>query len=239
MLAVRLPDFEGPLDLLLARVERREIDATTLALAGLIADYCTVLRAAGAIDIDLLASFIAIAARLMQLKAAALVPRPPAPAPIEEDEAAAAARLAAMLEEYGRFKAAAGLFREREQEGLRSYPRLAPAPLLPAGPPSVGNLTLERLVAAVQSALARRPPDRPEAVPRYTVTVRERLAALQAVLAAEGRVNFSAFIAACTSRTEIIVGFMAVLELIKGGRAGAEQPEPFGDILIIAHPPDP
>jgi segregation and condensation protein A len=232
---VTLPDFDGPLDLLLISIERQERDVTTIALADIIGQYLMFLRTVGAIDIDLLAEVIAITARLIELKSRALLPRP-APPPPFEDEGDPSAELAELLQEYRRFKQAAMEFREREQEGLRSFPRLAPPPALP---PSLGlgNVTLDRLLTVVQAALSRRPPDPPEEIPRHTITVRERLAALEAELSATGRVSFNAFIASCFTRIEIVVGFMAVLELIKGGRAVAEQPEPFGDIIIVAQAP--
>ncbi|MBI2761004.1 MAG: segregation/condensation protein A [Chloroflexi bacterium] len=237
MFIVTLPDFDGPLDLLLISIERQERDVTTIALADIIGQYLMFLRTVGAIDIDLLAEVIAITARLIELKSRALLPRP-APPPPPEDEGDPPAELAELLQEYRRFKQAAMEFREREQEGLRSFPRLAPAPALP---PSLGlgNVTLDRLLIVVQTALSRRPPDPPEEIPRHTVSVRERLAALEAELSEAGRVSFNAFIASCFTRIEIVVGFMAVLELIKGGRAAAEQPEPFGDIIIVTQTPVP
>jgi segregation and condensation protein A len=233
---VRLPDFDGPLDLLLTLAERREMDAATLAIAVVVQQYFGLLRAAGTADLDALASAIAITARLMELKSRALLPAPE-PAPIaEEGDGGAAEDLTELLAEYRRFKLAAAEFRDREQERLRSFPRMAPPPAAPAGP-GLSNVTLDRLVAVVRAALQRRPPEPSGDVPRPTVTVRERLAELEAALRVHGRIHFHAFIAACRGRIEIVIGFMAVLELIKGGRATAEQPEPFGDILIVAHLP--
>ena len=233
MLDVKVAAFDGPLDLLLTLVERRELDVTAVALVEVIEQYLAHLRAAPSIEPDALSDLITIGARLIYLKSVALLPRPAAP-PVEDggdDESAE--DLEAMLREYRRYKAAAREFREREEQGLRSFPRLAPAPPVPPGP-GLDNVTLDRLVVLVQEALRRRPPDPPAAVPREIVTVRERLAALECLLERDGRASFIAFIAAARTRIEVVVSFMAVLELIKSGRAAAEQLEPFGDITIIS-----
>lgn len=216
---------------LLAAVELGALDPTTVSLAPLAATLLVTARTAAA-ETDELVDAVAALARLLERKSAALVPRPAAPPPPQPDEPPL--DLAALVEEYRQFKAAVEALRAREREGLRSFPRLAPPPM-PTSPPGPGlsGVTLERLLAVVQEALRRSVPEPPD-VPRYTVTVPERLAALEAELRACGRINFRCFIAACRSRMEIIVGFLAVLELIKRGSAVAEQPEPFGDIIIVA-----
>jgi segregation and condensation protein A len=216
---------------LLAAVERGEDDPATVPLAPLAAALLVAARTAAGETDELVDAAVALA-QLLVRKSAALLPRPPAPSPPQPDEPPL--DLAALVEEYRQFKAAVEALRAREQEGLRSFPRLAPPPV-PSSPTgsSLSGVTLERLLAVVQEALRRRPPEAPD-VPRYTVTVPERLAALEAELRAHGRINFHRFIAACRSRIEIIVGFLAVLELIKRGGAVAEQPEPFGDIIIVA-----
>lgn len=235
MFEVRLTSFSGPLDLLVTLVDRGELDISAVALVEVTGQYLDQLRCTEQLDPDLLAEFAAAAARLIYLKSLALLPRPPAP-PSEAIEEDPTVRLAAFMREYERFKAVALEFRGREDEGLRSYPRLVPAPALPPGP-GLSNVTLDRLVALVQEVLCRRPPEPAGHVPVVTVTVRQRLAALAAVLGRAGRVSFRAFIGEARSRVEVIVSFMAVLELIKGGRAAAMQVEAFGDIEIVACSP--
>jgi segregation and condensation protein A len=235
VLQVRLPLYTGALDLLLAMAERAELDISRLAVAEVIAQCLDTLRALAQPDPDRLAEMIAVTSRLMLLKSASLLPRPAVVPPAAEHEAAP--DIEAWLAEYRVFKLAAEEFRERQQEGLRSFPRLAPPPAPPPSAPLPGNVTLDRLLALVQEALNRRPPDPPGEAPRLVVTVRQRLADLEAALEREGRVSFTRFIADSRSRIEIVVGFMAVLELIKQGRAAAEQETPFGDILIVARVP--
>lgn len=233
MLHLQLSGFEGPLDLLLALVERGELDVTAIALVQVTEHYLAQLRSGGACDAEDLAAFVVIGSRLVELKSLALLPRPVAPPPEEPDERQTAAELTMLLQEYRRFRAVAEGLRGREQEGLRSFPRLVPSPPQPPGP-GLSDVTLDRLVAIVQEALRRRPPEPAGEVPAATVTVQERLAALEAMLARDGRVSFGAFIASSRSRIDVVVGFMAVLELIKSRRVAAVQPEAFGDILIVA-----
>ncbi len=223
--------FTGTLDELEQAVEQGSVDLASLAMADVSAQALAAARR-GSADAIALADAAALLARLIERKAAALLPNLPPPEEPAPDEPEPAA-LGRLIEEYRLFRAAAEEFRGREQDGLRSFPRLAPPPIMPL-PTGLGNLSLDRLLGAVTEALARRPPDPVEAVPRYTVTVRERLEAMQRELAGAGRFNFSGYIRSCRSRIEIIVGFMAVLELIKDGRAHAEQPEPFGDIVVVA-----
>lgn len=214
---------------LLAAVERDDLDPTTIALAPVAAALLEAARSDGA-PVAELADAAAGLARLLEYKSAALLPRPTGAAPPPPEEPPV--DLSALAEQYRQFQAVVDALRARERDGVRSFPRLAPPPV-PTPSPGLGNVTLGQLLAAVQAALQRRPPE-PPVVPRYTVTMQERLAALEAELRVCGRINFHRFIAACRSRLEIIVGFLAVLELIKRGQAFAEQPEPFGDIMIVA-----
>jgi segregation and condensation protein A len=236
VLHLALSWFDGTLDTLLGLAERAEIDVASLALAEVVCHCLAAVGNDGPPDADRLVGLVAAVSRLMLLKSAALLPRPTVPAAAPAEDAAMGAALEECLRQYRLFKLAAEGFRGREEEGLRSFPRLALTPP-PALAPLPGNVSLDRLVAVVQEVLRRRPPDPEHAVPRYSVTVAERLRTLEATLEREGQVSFAQFIADSPTRIEVVVGFMAVLELIKRGRAAAEQREPFGDILIVARSP--
>lgn len=228
MFSLAVSVFEGPLDGLLGLVDRGELDAGGIPVASIVVQYARY-RAAGGGSAAESSEFIALAARLMLVKSRALLPRPAPPAPPEEEPA----DLEAVLAEYRRFKEAAGALKEREESGLRSFPRLAPPPTLPPGT-GLSNVTLQRLAAIVRDVLARKDEPAAGVVERETVTIREKVKQLQVLLERDGRVSFTAFISASRSRIEVVVGFMAVLELVRRGRAEAEQPAPFGDIFIRA-----
>ena len=102
-------------------------------------------------------------------------------------------------------------------------------------PTGLDGVTLNLLVQIVREVLERQPEEPPEAtVPRHEVTVEQKVTELSAALQQRKRVSFRAFISACRSRIEVIVSFMAVLELIKSLRLRAEQDTMFGDINLIA-----
>jgi len=227
----QLPVFEGPLDLLLYLIEREELDVTAVSLVQVTDQYLSYLHAAERTDADALAEFIAIGARLLYIKSRALLPRPPADGEgLEElgDD------LVQRLREYRRFKEAAAALRAIEEQGLRAYPRLAPPPSLPL-PTGLDGVTLDLLTSIVREVLARTPEEPPEVVmPREVVTVEQKVAELSTELGRQRRLSFRSFISACRSRIEVIVAFLAVLELIKALRLRAEQDALFGDISLVA-----
>ena len=95
-------------------------------------------------------------------------------------------------------------------------------------------MTLSRLQEMVISALARQPEEEPAPVIHPNkITVRDKIALIRERLASDGRVSFGALIDACRTRMEIIVSFMAVLELIKSRVLDALQDEAFSDIVLV------
>jgi len=237
MFELKLSVFQGPLDLLLHLIVREELDITTVSLAQVTDQYWAYLHPASGLDPEALAEFIAIGARLLYIKSRTLLPEL-RPRPREEEKEDAGEALALMLVEYKRFRQAAETFRDLEERGQRAYPRLAP----PKGvllPPGLKGVTLDGLLSIFQEALSRQPVEEPTegAIPREPVTVDEKIeTVMAAVERGRGRASFRALVEACTSRTEVIVVFLAVLELMKGSRIYAEQEESFGDIALVATP---
>ena len=234
MFELKLPVFEGPLDLLLHLIEKEELDITTVSLVQVTDQYLAQLRSLEGINLDALADFVSIGAKLIYLKSRALLPRPPA----EEEEQAAeeeevGRELTEMLKEYRRFKEVATVLRAIEDEGLRAYPRLAPPPDVPL-PAGLHKVTLDRLLALFREALDRLPAEPSIGIERSAVTVRQKLEEIETALKRTGRLSFRSLVSACRSRVEVIVSFMAVLELIKNLRVSAEQEELFGDIALVA-----
>jgi segregation and condensation protein A len=236
-----LPVFHGPLDLLLHLIERNELDITEVSLLEVTEQYLGHLRGRDQIDIAALAEFIAVGARLLLLKSRALLPRDPDEEP-EEDEAASDVRaLIEALREYRRFKQAAEFLREREV-GHGSYRREVPPPAVPL-PSGLDTVTLSSLVDVIREVLERMPEDEPgDEIEREPVRLQDRMRSLVDTLQAHGRTSFRALIQSATSRTMVIVDFMAVLELIKQRYLAARQADAFGDIelvrLVGAQPPE-
>jgi len=231
--SVSLALFEGPLDLLLHLVEQSKLDITAISLVQVTDQYLVYMRAEDRIDHRALADFVAIGARLIYLKSRALLPAPPTLFIEEED--VDADDLVEMLLQYQRFKEIASLLREREETGVRAFPRMAQPPNVPALP-GLSPVTLDRLLAIVQKTLARtvQAPE-PEPLKRPEFTVSQKIAEIEFVLRVSGRISFSSLIEQCQSRDEIITVFFAALELIKQGAITARQDRLFGEIgLVVA-----
>jgi segregation and condensation protein A len=240
MLELKVDGFSGPLDLLLDLIEREQLDITALSLAQVADQYWQHVESNGGLEPDALADFILIGSRLLYIKSCALLPS--ASPPKEElrlDEGDVAAELARMVEEYKRFRDAAEILGELEEKGRRGYTRLAPGKEVPL-PPGLQGVTLDGLMQAVREALARKPPEPEEAILEIEpVTVDEKIGELSLALErGGGRLAFRRLLAACQTRTEIVVLFLAVLEMIKGGRLWAEQARPFGDITLVETRPE-
>jgi segregation and condensation protein A len=241
MLELKVDGFSGPLDLLLDLIEREQLDITELSLVQVADQYWQHVESQQDMEPDALADFILIGSKLLYIKSCALLPS--AAPPKEElrlDEGTAAAELTRMVEEYKRFRDAAEILSDLEEKGQRTYTRLAPGKDIPL-PPGLQGVTVDTLMEAVREALARTPPEPEEAVLEIEpVTVDEKIGELSLTLErAQGRLAFRPLLAACQTRTEIVVLFLAVLEMIKAGRLWAEQRRLFGEITLVETAPEP
>ena len=124
---IHLPVYDGPLDLLLELIEQAELDITKVALAQIADQYLSYLRRLQEHHLEDLTSFLVIAARLIQIKSEALLPRPPQREPGEEDPGDALAR---QLIEYKKYKQVANILAERMNDGYRSYIRIVAPPVV-------------------------------------------------------------------------------------------------------------
>lgn len=232
----RLPDFEGPLDLLLHLIEHRELDITRVSLAQVADQYLELISRPGVIELSALADYLIIAAKLILIKSRLLLPQPESAQAAEaEDEGEALAR---QLREYRMFKQAAGFLRERERQGLRAYPRFAPPPKPQPTVWKLQGVSPGDLALALHKALNLRP-----ALPQGTLTVPlsvsidHQIQAITHLTRIQGRVAFSHLLSEATTRVEVIVTFLAILELIKRQQIYAEQDGLFGEILLMARDP--
>ena len=234
MVQVTVEGYSGPVDALLELIDQNQLDITALSLAEVTDQYWKELEASE-MEPDTLAEFITIGSRLLYIKSCALLPgaREPA-ADLREEIDTAAEELTNLLEEHKRFKDAFDLFRQFEEEGRRTFARTAPVRNVPL-PPGLEGVTLDTLLSAVKEALAAAPAE-PEVqvIEIEPITVSEKIAEVsRKLLQGKGRLPFRPLLAACKTRTEIVVLFLAVLELIKGGTLWAEQETAFGEIELI------
>jgi segregation and condensation protein A len=238
MFRVQTPVFEGPLDLLLSLIEREDLDVTGISLVQVTDQYLAILRTADQIDLRALADFVAIGAKLLFLRSRALLPRSADEAQADDLEAEEIAlELTSQLEEYRAFKNAASYLRQLDDVGHRSFARLAPPPAdwLPTG---LERVTLKQLLRALSNAMERLPvAPEPERLQRSVINVAERRQSVLVSVRRGGRLSFAGVIAACKTRLEAIVTFLAVLDLLKSAELRAEQASAFGEIVLSADGP--
>jgi segregation and condensation protein A len=229
---LRLPQFEGPLDLLLNLIERRELEVTAISLAAVADQFLAHVADLAADDAGVLAEFVAVAARLVLIKSRALLPRPPQPA---EDEAESddAEALARQLVAYRAARATALALAERQRAGARAYSR-PPAPLPARAAPPLAPVSLADLVRAVRRRLLALPAEPAPAELAPVVSLADTIAAIEAILARDGQTCLTALLERARSRAEAIVTFIGLLELIRRRRIVAAQAVLFGEILIVA-----
>lgn len=228
---VKLEIFEGPLDLLLRLIRREELEIAAVSLAAVTDQYLAYLEQLEEIDPGAMASFLEIAAQLVLIKSRYLLPRP-ADKSIDEEEEDPAEALAQRLREYARFKEVARTLRQREAQGLRTFVRMAPPPDLPRRV-DLGDVSVGDLLAALREALDEHPaPPVSEIVEPITVTMEERIGVIRRTLRGNRPVPFQSLLRDCRSRTEIIITFLGLLELMKAREVIVRQDTLFGEIMV-------
>jgi segregation and condensation protein A len=229
---VSTPVFERPLDLLLQLIERAELDITRLALAQVTDQYLEHLRLLHDHAADEVSAFLVIAAKLLQIKSEALLPTPPVRDAGEEDPGEA---LALQLIAYKRYRQIADLLAQREAAGWHTYLRLAPPPKV-EGVVDLTGIGLPDLVAAAQSvfALANGKPSLSSVVAPIRITIREKISLITRSLREKSRSTFRALLGERHTRIEVVVTFLAMLELVKRRLVRIKQDSLFGEIEMEA-----
>jgi segregation and condensation protein A len=230
---LRLPSFEGPLDLLLRLIEREQLPISDVSLLAVFDQFMDFARQLGESSLEASADFAVVAGRLSLLKSRALLPRPPKPADDEE-----AVDLVRQLEEYRIFKQAAASLAESFRRDEVSFERGNSVPL-PAAPRL--RLTPQPpvdLAKAVNRWLTRRQAPQVSLPSPRAISLREMIARIGSILERHQRTSFAQCCATCTQRQEIVVAFLALLTLLRRRQVIAAQGELFGPISVIRTPSD-
>jgi len=231
---VRLPAFEGPLDLLLHLIEREEMDITTISLAQVTGQYLTYLGQLEEQRGSDLVAFLVVAAKLVLIKSQVLLPRPPA---AEDEDEDVGEDLIRQLRLYRQFKKIAQRLHERDELGLRSFARIATGPRLDPHL-DLDRVTLDDLVVAAREALKALPANEVgEVIAPVAVTIWQQIDVVEGYISAHRRVRFREVLSTAATRVEIIVTLLAVLELVKRRRALISQERMFGEIFIERRAP--
>lgn len=235
---VAVDAFEGPFDLLLHLIARRRLDVCDVPLARITDDYLEALRGWERLDLDVATDFLVVAATLVELKAARLLPEDDDP---DADELALEARdlLYARLLDYRTFKRAAGVLRDLFEAGDGFVPRDAgpDGPVRAARPPVELRATPRDLAALAAGVLAQRPDpvvDVSHLTPVALTVGQAAAAVVEELTRAGGSATFDRLTATCRHRLEVVVWFLAVLELYKDGTVDLSQPDGSGAITVAA-----
>lgn len=234
---VTIPIFEGPLDLLLQLIERAELDITEISLAQVTDQYLDHLKQLVDLAAEEVSVFLIIAARLLQIKSEVLLPQ--VPSRREEDEDAGES-LVTQLRTYKRFKEIAKFLENRDLLGLRTYLRIVPAQVN-NGHLNLVDLALEDLITAAhlafdQNSLREKQAPPKTVVPKARFSVRQKLGQIVAILRNHSRATFRSMLTESSSRIEVVVTFLALLELVNRHLVQIHQPTLFAEIEVEPSP---
>jgi segregation and condensation protein A len=242
---VRLPVFEGPLDLLLHLIEKRQMEITTISLLAVTDQYIAYLRQwqdqPDEMPLANMAAFVSIATRLLFIKSQSLLPHSTKEETNSEMEnaAAMAEELRAHLMEYKLAKEIASYLRQREEQGLQTHGRSGLLGGVEAQlawtPPVLTGLeasSLARAFARLLELSARDEADGEDLMPLARVRVGQRIAEIREILNERTTIYLAEILEGENSRFVVIVTFLAVLELWKHARIVVTQPDLFGPILL-------
>ena len=231
--SIRLPDFEGPLDLLLQMIEHRDLDITRVSLVAVADQYLDFITRPGAIELNQLADYLVIAAKLILAKSRLLLPQAEGAAEGEIEDSADA--LARQLREYKLFKQTAQLLRQREQQGLHSFPRRVPPPHPTVQRSTrIEGLSFDALYKALRHTIETNPPlPTGTLVEPLRISIYHRIETIKTLVHQNPRVRFTSLLQDAQTRVEVIVVFLAVLESIKRKLIEAHQDELFGEIYLV------
>ena len=242
---VRLPVFEGPLDLLLHLIEKRQMEITTISLLAVTDQYIAYLRQWQDHPDDMplanMAAFVSIATRLLYIKSQSLLPHTPREEMTSEMEnaAAMAEELRAHLVEYRLAKEIASYLRRREEQGLQTHARSSLLAGIEAQlawtPPTLVDLEADALARTFKRLLELRARDEAtgaDLMPLARVRVGQRIAEIRELLSERTTIYLAEILEGESSRFVIIVTFLAILELWKHAYITVTQSKLFGPILL-------
>lgn len=226
---VKIQQFEGPLDLLLNLIEQQQLDITQISLAQVTEQFLQYVKDLEKIDATQLADFLNIAAKLLVIKSKAILPS----LEVEQIDEEPEEDLAEKLLRYKQFKEAAKYFKELDSRGQQSFTRtLVFSQRISFWPdPNITPDGLRSSVGKILDAL-KELDNLPKAKIREAVSIQEKIADLQGKLSSQIETKLSDLIASAKNKEEVIITFLALLELVKQRMFSIDQDELFTDITI-------
>lgn len=233
---VKLEIFEGPLDLLLYLIKRDELDIYEISLERITRQYLEYLQAFKELNIDVAGEFVVMAANLIYLKSRSLLPVDQQPPEEDAEEDDPRWDLIRQLIEYKKFKEAAAQLQVRQLEQERMFVRQAegmPGAAMPAL--QLGEVGIFQLINAFQNVIKRiEARENLQEIFGEHYTVSDKIDWIMRRVSDGVPLRFSELFATMASRVEIVVTFLALLELIRLRQVSATQASPFDEIEIAA-----
>jgi len=227
---VRLPVFEGPLDLLLHLIRINEIDVTDIPIVEIAQQYNAALDLMRELNLEVAGEFLVMASTLLHIKSRMLLP--PDPSQTLEDTEDPRSELARQLQKYEQYRRAALHLTEAECEASKSWLRPASRVAEFEGEAAV-EADLFALLTAFRRMMDLAAKVEAWSIQRDRVSLQDRIHWLLERLRVDGRLAFSTLFVPASPRSELIVTFLALLELIRLRVVGAVQTAKFGEIEIL------
>jgi segregation and condensation protein A len=232
---VKLEIFEGPLDLLLYLIKRDELDIYDVSIERITRQYLEYLQAFKELNIDVAGEFIVMAANLLYIKSRSLLPVDQQPPEEEAEEDDPRWELIRQLIEYKKFKEAAAQLHDRALEQENIFVRGGTSISEGLRPLLLGEVGIFQLINAFQNVIKRvEAREELQQIFGENYTVSDKIETILGRVSGGGALKFSELFAEMASRVEIVVTFLALLELIRLKQVRAIQPGQFGEIEIAA-----
>ena len=230
---IKLPEFEGPMDLLLHLIRENKVDIYDIPISLITGQYLQYIEIMKELDLEIAGEFLVMAATLIQIKSRLMLP-PDEEAPPEELEDPRF-ELVQRLLEYQAYKDAAGILKEKEEETLKIFSRQPEQleeeeALMPEL--YLFDVNLFDLLAAFNKLLSNAPPEM-RTITRETLTVKDKMMHIADIIENLESIRFEELFNSAFSRVQLIVTFLALLELLRLGLARVYQEKEFGNIWII------
>ena len=242
---VKLQAFEGPLDLLLHLIDKNKIDIYDIPIVEITNQYMEYINAMEKADLNVMSEFLVMAATLLDIKCRMLLPKEESEDGEEEDPRQ---ELVAQLLEYKLYKYMAGELKDREldSEYVMYKEATIPDEVMDYEEPVdmdllLGDLTLTKLNVIFQDVMKRQvnkiDPVRSKfgKIQKEEVTLEDKLAYITEYAKGHKKFSFRSLLNKQSSKTQIVVSFLAILQLMKEGTITIEQEQPFDDILITSN----
>jgi segregation and condensation protein A len=228
---VKLDAFEGPLDLFLYLIKKNQIDIYDIPMAQITKEYLEYIEVMKLLDIDVIGEFLVMAATLIKIKSRMLLPSKE----VEETEKEIEdprIELVRQLAEYQKYREAAGYLEEMETKQREIFVRpLAEEPMDEAWAGRLG-VGLFDLLTALKDILIHVSQEKSYDIEPQTVTLQEKMAHILRALRGKSRIKFWALFDVCLDKPDLIVTFLALLELIRSRKVWVRQSSQFGEIII-------